>query len=318
MKTAIITGVAGFIGSNLAERLVKDYYVIGIDCLTDYYLKEVKMRNIAGLMSNENFEFEQADLTTFDLKSLDADLIFHQAAQPGVRASWGSNFEIYVRNNIIVTQRILEACKSNTPDKLVFASSSSVYGNALTFPTTEEQIPRPVSPYGVTKLAAENLCYLYWKNYGIPTVSLRYFTVFGPRLRPDMAIYKFVDNVLKNEEILLYGDGSQSRDFTFVSDVVEANILAAKSSVEGEVFNIGSGTTTSVNVLIELIEESVCRKARKKLLPSQKGDVLSTLACIDKAKEILGYKPHVSMRQGMRIYIDWHESLYKNNIGLRS
>lgn len=301
----IVTGVAGFIGSNLAEKLVQEHYVIGIDCFTSYYSKELKMRNLVNLLANKNFEFIEQDLVNLDYDDFKADIIFHQAAQPGVRSSWGHSFEDYVQNNIIATQRILEACARTPPRKLIFASSSSVYGDACKVPMTEEQTPRPVSPYGVTKLAAENLCYLYWKNLSVPTISLRYFTVYGPRQRPDMAISRFVTKALKGKEILIYGDGSQSRDFTYVSDIVEANVLAAKSKVEGEVFNVGSGKSVTLNFLIDLIQDILGKEIKRKFRPSMKGDVRATRASIKKAKKILGFAPKVTLADGLRLYIDW-------------
>jgi UDP-glucose 4-epimerase len=304
-KTAIVTGVAGFIGSNLAERLVQEYHVVGIDCFTDYYSKQIKMQNIKNLLSNRNFEFVETDLANYDLDVFKETLTFHQAAQPGVRSSWGYSFEEYVRNNIIATQRILEACARNPPRKLIFASSSSVYGDACEVPMTEEQTPRPVSPYGVTKLAAENLCYLYWKNFNVPTISLRYFTVYGPRQRPDMAIGRFVTKALKGKEILIYGDGSQSRDFTYISDIVEANVLAAKSEVEGEVFNIGSGKSVTINFLIDLIQDILRKEIKRKFCPSMKGDVRATCASTKKANKIFGFTPKVALADGLRLYIDW-------------
>jgi UDP-glucose 4-epimerase len=251
-ETALVTGVAGFIGSHLAEELLhRGYSVVGIDCFTDYYPREIKETNLANLMVNENFKFIKADLLDVNFKDLNVDYIFHMAAQPGVRASWGKSFQVYVKDNILVTQKLLEDFLDSEIKKFVFASSSSVYGDVAELPIREDALPKPISPYGVTKLAAENLCHLYWKNYGIPIVSLRYFTVYGPRQRPDMAIHKFVKAMLEDKEIVIYGDGNQTRDFTYISDAVEGTILAAKSNLEGEVFNIGGGSRTSVNQIID-------------------------------------------------------------------
>ena len=233
----------------------------------------------------------------------EVDYVFHLAAQAGVRASWGKSFEIYTRNNIEATQKLLEFYKSKRLRKFVFASSSSVYGDAE-LPMRENSMLKPVSPYGVTKLAGENLCYLYWKNYNVPTVSLRYFTVYGPRQRPDMAIHKFVRAILNDEEIAIFGDGTQTRDFTFVDDVVEANILAAANGIKGEVFNVGGGSRVSVNELIKLLEEITGKKARMNCIEKQKGDVGDTLADTGKMSGT-GWKPKVKIEEGLRQFVKW-------------
>ena len=223
---ALVTGCAGFIGSSLTDQLLLNgYEVTGIDCFTDYYSREIKEANISSAIRNEHFTFIEKDILDIN-RFPKVDLVFHQAAQAGVRASWGKNFEIYIRNNIEVTQCLLEWYKDKPLSKFVYASSSSVYGNAP-LPMHVETRPQPISPYGVTKLAAEHLCFLYSKNFGVPTISLRYFTVYGPRQRPDMAINKFVNAVLNKKEINIYGDGSQTRDFTYISDIVLGNLLAA-------------------------------------------------------------------------------------------
>ena len=217
MKT-FVTGCGGFIGSHLVDRLLElGYEVTGIDCFTDYYSREIKEANISNALKHNNFKLIEEDILDMD-KFPEVDYIFHLAAQAGVRASWGKSFEIYTRNNIEATQKLLEFYKDREIKKFVYASSSSVYGDAE-LPMREDSLLKPVSPYGVTKLAGENLCYLYWKNYQVPTVSLRYFTVYGPRQRPDMAIHKFVKAISNNEEITVFGDGSQTRDFTFVVKV---------------------------------------------------------------------------------------------------
>jgi UDP-glucose 4-epimerase len=242
---ALVTGCAGFIGSHLTDRLLSEGYdVIGIDCFTDYYSRSIKEANIQDALRNPRFIFIEQDIIEMDAFP-EAEYVFHQAAQAGVRASWGSNFSIYTRNNIEATQKLLEWYKDKPLTKFVYASSSSVYGDAP-LPMREDMRPEPVSPYGVTKLAAEHLCYLYWKNYGVPTVSLRYFSVYGPRQRPDMGINKFVSAILENLTITVFGDGNQTRDFTYISDIVEANVLAAKFSENGIVFNIGGGSRISV------------------------------------------------------------------------
>lgn len=300
-----MTGVAGFIGSHVADGLLRYCSVVGVDCFTDFYPREVKESNLADLMANDRFRFMEADLLEVNLEELDVDYIFHQAAQPGVRASWGKNFQVYVRDNILVTQRLLEGCLNSGVKKFVFASSSSVYGDATELPIREDALPKPVSPYGATKLAAENMCYLYWKNYGLPAVSLRYFSVYGPRQRPDMAINKFVKAMLKDEAVVIYGDGGQTRDFTYISDVVNANILAAESHLDGEVFNIGSGVGISVNALIDLLEGILGKSAERSYVEKRKGDVRHTIASIEKAQRLLGYRPSTSIEEGLKSYVRW-------------
>ena len=309
---ALVTGAAGFIGSHLSERLLKDgFEVVGIDCFTDYYSKGIKEKNIAGMLNNNKFKLVKEDLLTADLeKTLDkVDVVFHEAAQPGVRASWGKSFSIYVEDNILATQRLLESLKDKKIKKLVYASSSSVYGDAEKLPTKEIFTPKPVSPYGVTKLAAENLCYLYSKNYGIPTISLRYFTVYGPRQRPDMAFNKFIRSIIKNEEIVVYGNGEQTRDFTYVSDVIDANISAASSGGNGEVFNIGGGSRISVNGIIKILEDISGKKAKVKYLENQKGDVAHTSADISKAKAALRYSPKIDIKTGLEKEYEWLKNI---------
>src|SRR5665647_95358 len=257
---ALVTGCAGFIGSHLTDRLLADgYEVTGIDCFTDYYPRSIKESNIHDAQKNPRFTLLEQDILEMN-KFPDVDYVFHEAAQAGVRASWGSSFSIYSRNNIEVTQRLLEYYKNKSLKKFIYASSSSVYGDAP-LPMREDMRLQPVSPYGVSKLAAEHLCYLYWKNFSLPTVSLRYFTVYGPRQRPDMAINKFVKAILNNSPITLFGDGSQTRDFTYVSDVVKANILASVAGAPGSIFNIGGGSRITVNELIQELEKNCGKPA---------------------------------------------------------
>ena len=303
MKT-FVTGCAGFIGSHLVDKLLElGYEVIGIDCFTDYYPRELKEANISNALKSENFELIEEDILNID-KYPKVDYVFHEAAQAGVRASWGKSFEIYTRNNIEATQKLLEFYKDSDITKFVYASSSSVYGDAE-LPMKEDSLLKPVSPYGVTKLAGENLCYLYWKNYGVPTVSLRYFTVYGPRQRPDMGIHKFVKAIFKGDEITVFGDGTQSRDFTFVDDAVEANILAAENDSVGEVFNIGGGSRISVNRLIKMMEDITEKKAKIKYIEKQKGDVRETLADVNKAGAMLNWSSKVNISKGLKCSIEW-------------
>lgn len=307
---ALVTGCAGFIGSHLVDRLLQmGYEVAGIDCFTDYYPSEIKKANISNSLAHPNFRLIEQNILDIDRdKFPEVDHVFHLAAQAGVRASWGKNFEIYARNNIEATQRLLESYKGREIQKFVYASSSSVYGEAE-LPMREDSLLKPVSPYGVTKLAAENLCNLYYRNYHLPIISLRYFTVYGPRQRPDMAIHRFVRAVLNGEEITVYGDGEQTRDFTYVDDVVNATLLAAKSGVAGEVLNIGGGGRMSVNQLIKKIEKITGKKAKLKYTEGQKGDVKDTLANITKAKEILNWQPTVKIEEGLEHYIAWFEGI---------
>lgn len=302
---ALVTGCAGFIGSHLVDKLLtKEFKVIGIDAFTDYYPRAVKERNIEKALKHRNFILIEKDILTMN-DFPDVDIIFHEAAQPGVRTSWGRSFEVYVQNNILVTQKLLDFYKDKEIKKFVFASSSSVYGNAKKIPIKEKALPRPISPYGVTKLACENLCYLFSENYNISIVILRYFTVYGPRQRPDMAIHKFIEAALHNKEITVFGNGNQTRDFTYISDVIEATLLAAESNITYEIFNIGGGTRISINDLLQLIENITGKKIKVKYSDFQKGDVYHTCADISKAQKILGYKPKTSIEEGLKKQIEW-------------
>src|SRR4051812_32930977 len=218
---ALVTGVAGFIGSTLAEALVGNGdVVVGVDCFTPYYDAAQKRANLQRLAATKQFTLAEADLRTAELPPLldGVDVVYHQAGQPGVRLSWASGFAEYDSHNIIATQRLLEGARAAGVARVVYASSSSVYGNAPRYPTSEDDLPQPHSPYGVTKLAAEHLCNLYAANWGVHTVSLRYFTVYGPRQRPDMAMHRLIESALAGTPFPLYGDGSAVRDFTFVDD----------------------------------------------------------------------------------------------------
>lgn len=304
----IVTGAAGFIGSSLGERLLNQGVdVIGIDSFVDYYPRILKEKNIENLKKHPKFVFIEGNLTDLDLSKLisNNDCIFHQAAQAGVRASWGRDFHVYADNNIMATQQLLEVCKEKKIAKLIFASSSSVYGDCQDMPMREESIPSPVSPYGVSKLASEQLCYLYWKNFNVPVVSLRYFTVYGPRQRPDMAFNKFIRAILKDEEIIMYGDGEQTRDFTYIDDIVTANILAMSKGKNGKVYNIGGGSRISLNKVIDMIAIISGKKPKVKQLGIQKGDMKDTLADITRAKSELGYEPTVKLEVGLEKEYIW-------------
>jgi nucleoside-diphosphate-sugar epimerase len=303
----LVTGVAGFIGSHLAERLLDDgNEVIGVDSFSDYYPRERKEANLHSVRHHARFRLVEADLSTVDLSPLldGVEYVFHQAAQPGVRASWGDRFAIYTRDNVIATQRLLEAARRSDLRRFVYASSSSVYGNTTDLPMRETSLPRPVSPYGTTKLAAEHLCNLYHHSFGVPTVSLRYFTVYGPRQRPDMAFHKFIRLAVEGRPLILFGDGSQSRDVTYVGDVVEANVLAATTGEPGHVYNISGGSQVTVAEVISLIEEILERPVRIDRQPAQAGDVDHTLADCSAARAI-GFVPRVGLGEGLRAEIDW-------------
>ncbi len=304
----MVTGAAGFVGSSLTDRLLAEgHEVIGIDCFLDYYPRDVKERNLESARSYDRFRFVEASLVDAPLNEFleGVDWVFHQAAQAGVRASWGDDFRIYSDNNVYATQRLLEHCKQRSIRKFVYASSSSVYGDTNDLPMRETSATRPVSPYGVTKLAAEHLVWLYWKNYEVPTVSLRYFTVYGPRQRPDMAFHRFIRAVLEDRELVLYGDGEQSRDFTFISDVVDANLAAAACDVSGECFNIGGGSRRTVNEVIETIGSIVGTAPRVRRLDVQKGDVRHTAADTTRAHARLGFSPKVALREGLEREVAW-------------
>ena len=306
----LVSGVAGFIGSHLAERLVRDgQEVIGIDCFLDYYPREVKEENLAGLKKSPNFHFLEANLLELDLPALvqKTDFIFHLAAQAGVRASWGESFSIYTENNIRATQRLLESCKGQKVSKFILASSSSVYGDAEEMPTSENSAPKPVSPYGLSKLACEHLCYLYWKNYKIPYLALRYFTVYGPRQRPDMAFHKFLRAALHGKEIEIYGDGNQTRDFTYISDIINATVKSISTDAVAESVNLGGGSPATIWQVLNIIEEITGKRVRLRHIEEQKGDVRHTCADITKAQRILGYAPQVRLGEGLRKQFLWQK-----------
>ncbi|MDC0833920.1 GDP-mannose 4,6-dehydratase [Geitlerinema sp. CS-897] len=314
MVKVVVTGAAGFIGSHLVETLLdRGETVIGVDQFNDYYDPAIKRKNIAAALGRSNFQLIEDNVQALDWNALldGVNVVYHQAAQAGVRASWGEGFRAYTERNINATQVLLEAAKNASLDRFVYASSSSVYGNAASFPTSESILPKPVSPYGVTKLAAEHLCGLYHANYGVPTVSLRYFTVYGPRQRPDMAFHKFLKAVLKEEAISVYGDGQQTRDFTFIEDAIAANLAAASApEAVGEVFNIGGGSRVSLKQTIETIETIVGKPIRIDYQESSKGDARHTSADVSKAQKLIGYAPKVSIEEGLRREWDWVKSLY--------
>jgi UDP-glucuronate 4-epimerase len=306
----VVTGVAGFIGSHLAEALLdRGHEVVGIDCFTPAYPPAEKRRNLEGLAANRNFRLVEGDLVTLALDAwLDgAAVVFHQAAQPGVRGSWGRDFAIYVHHNVLGTQSLLEACARTGVPRLVAASSSSVYGDAPDYPTTEESITRPVSPYGVTKLASEHLCLAYARP-GVSDLSvatLRYFTVYGPRQRPDMAFRRFLTAAYAGDPITVYGDGEQTRDFTHVDDAVRANLLAMKAPIDAEAINVGGGRRVTLNQMLELIGRCTGRRLRVERAPAQAGDARHTGADGTRAEALLGYRPEVAIEDGLADQAAW-------------
>lgn len=300
----IVTGAAGFIGSTLVDRLLEDgTEVTGLDCFTAYYERQTKERNLAAARQHPNFTMLDADLLDADLTTLfeGVDCVFHLAGQPGVRLSWSSGFDEYVRANVLATQRVLEAARAHEGLRVVYASSSSVYGNAERFPTLETDRPEPYSPYGVTKLAGEHLCVLYGSNWGVPTVSLRYFTVFGPRQRPDMATHRLIMSALTGEPFPMYGDGSQSRSFTFVGDIVEATRLAGITPdvAPGSVFNAAGPDICTLSEMIDMVTEHAGTAPNLERLPAAAGDAAKTGGDTTAIRAALGWECATSVSQGV-------------------
>jgi UDP-glucuronate 4-epimerase len=309
LARALVTGCAGFIGSHLTESLLADgWEVVGVDCFTDNYPRALKQANLLAAREHDRFTLVRADLVTTDAERLldGVDVIFHLAAEPGVRSSWGRRFDRYLRNNVRATQRLLEASAGTPERRIVYASSSSVYGESERLPTPEDAAPRPLSPYGVTKLAAEQLCRLYHANHGLDTVALRFFSVYGPRQRPDMAFRRFCGAAVAGEPIDVFGDGRQTRDFTFVGDVVAAARAAAVASgVAGEAYNIGGGSRVSLAATLELLAGIAGRPLDVRHHERESGDVQDTGADIERAREALGFTPATDLATGLRAEYEW-------------
>ena len=306
----VVTGVAGFIGSHLAEALLSQGWdVVGIDAFTDYYATTDKWSNLAGLLERPGFELVQADLATVDVQDRlqGAAVVFHQAAQPGVRTSWGHEFASYVHHNVLGTQRLLEGCIRAAVPRLILASSSSVYGNAPSYPTTEDATTRPVSPYGVSKLAAEHLCLAYADagRFSMRVAVLRYFTVYGPRQRPDMGFRRFMEAALAGRPVVVYGDGEQTRDFTYVDDIVRANLLAMDAPIHGQAINIGGGRRVTLNETLELIGQTTGKRLHIDRRPAPPGDVRHTGADGTRAEALLGYRPRTDLAAGLAAQAAW-------------
>jgi UDP-glucose 4-epimerase len=306
---ALVTGCAGFIGSHLTESLLRDGHdVVGVDCFNDNYARPQKLGNLEHAQAWDRFDFIPIDLARGDLYDLvvESDCVFHLAAEPGVRASWGSRFEHYLRNNVLSTQHLLDAARKVPDTPFVYASSSSIYGQAERLPTHEDTLPKPFSPYGVTKLAGENLCRLYHANYGVRTVSLRFFSVYGPRQRPDMAFYSFCHAALSGEEVIVYGDGEQTRDFTYVDDIVTATRVAATTpAAVGGVFNVGGGSQVSVNHALDLLATFTSQALAVHYQEGEHGDVRDTGADTTRAREALGFAARTELADGLAAELEW-------------
>jgi len=309
---SLVTGAAGFIGSTLAETLVAaGDTVIGVDSFLDYYDRSQKQKNVSALVTNDRFELVEGALQDIELKAVlqGCDRVFHLAAQAGVRASWGAEFSIYTDNNILATQKLLEAAVETGLKTFVFASSSSVYGDVATLPFREEVPLHPVSPYGVSKLAAEKLVELYCVNHELHTAALRYFTVYGPRQRPDMAFHRLLKSALTGEPFPLFGDGQQTRDFTFIGDAVTATISASERGTAGMAYNIGGGSRVSMLGVIETIESLTGRSLNIERRDKQKGDMRDTFADTSAAARDLLYAPKTDLATGLEREWEWIQTL---------
>ncbi len=305
---ALVTGAAGFVGSHLSDRLLEHgHEVIGVDCFTDYYPRAVKDANLSSPRARARFRFVESSVQEAPWRTLldGVTHVFHLAAQAGVRTSWGSNFSVYTAANVDATQVLLEACRDRPIERFVHASSSSVYGDHVALPMREDALPRPLSPYGVTKLAAEHLCMLYHENCGVPAVALRYFTVYGPRQRPDMAFHRFLSALLAERPIDLYGDGEQTRDFTFVEDAVAATVAAGERGAAGAIYNVGGGSRVSMNQVIDVLARCAGRNPDVRPNAPQKGDMRDTFADTARARADLEFVPRVTLEEGIHAEYQW-------------
>ena len=311
MNRCIVTGAAGFVGSTLSEALLKKgYQVVGIDCFIPYYDRSIKENNLKNAMNDSRFSFHELDLRTDDLVSIlqKDDIVFHEAAMAGLMKSW-SDFELYATCNLLATQRLLEASVAKEISHLVYISTSSVYGKDATGDESAEL--NPYSPYGVTKCSAEHLCRAYMANYGLPLTVLRYFSVYGPRQRPDMAYHILIKALLTKEPFSLFGTGEQTRSNTFISDCVKATLtlLDHREKALGETFNVGGGQVVSLNEVVEMLQEITGVEAQIMRGPARPGDQMHTSANIEKAKEVLGYLPTTPVYEGLKAQVEWQKSL---------
>ena len=309
MSRALVTGCAGFIGSHLTDALLAGgHEVVGVDCLSDNYPAAEKLANLGRAREHDAFELVLADLAGTDTaRVLDScDVVYHLAAEPGVRTSWGRRFARFCHHNVEATQRLLEAVRATPGTRVVYASSSSVYGESERLPTPESAPPRPLSPYGVTKLAAEQLCRVYHANHGVDAVALRFFTVYGPRQRPDMAFRRFCEATARGAAIELYGDGRQSRDFTYVDDVVAAvRAAGTRPGVGGRVYNVGGGAPVTLDSALETLAALAGRPLDVRRGERGSGDVLHTAADVTRARAELDFAPATTLAEGLGAELGW-------------